>query len=243
MQQPMKNPEDILDPTTAIDMALVLMAKAFQLNNTTPTTTTKEVHQTLAKTKYSADCRNLVGQNAVQNLGIQNVKNRNGLSVVPGIAHQYRNGNVVAAQAEGNGNRINSNHIRCYNCQGEGHYASNYTVKPRKRDAAYLQIQMQIAQKEEAGIQLTPEEFDFMAVAGAFTEIEKVNANCILMANLQQASTSEEQYTEILDPITEPHMIQQNNSNVIYVESSMEHNGGTVEQHLATVEETRAYFE
>ncbi|GJW88871.1 hypothetical protein Tco_0164211 [Tanacetum coccineum] len=34
-------------------------------------------------------------------------------------------------------------------------------------------------------------------------------------------------------------MIQQNNSNVI----SVEHNGGTVEQHPVTVKETRAYFE
>ncbi|GJR85469.1 hypothetical protein Tco_0209480 [Tanacetum coccineum] len=35
MQQPMQNPEDILDPTTALDMELELMSKAFQLNNTT----------------------------------------------------------------------------------------------------------------------------------------------------------------------------------------------------------------
>nr|GEU66353.1 hypothetical protein [Tanacetum cinerariifolium] len=37
MQQRMKNPEEISNPTTALDMALELMAKAFQLNNTTPT--------------------------------------------------------------------------------------------------------------------------------------------------------------------------------------------------------------
>ncbi|GKE87701.1 hypothetical protein Tco_1565176, partial [Tanacetum coccineum] len=36
MQQPMQNPEDISDPKTAIDMAMVLMAKAFKLNETTP---------------------------------------------------------------------------------------------------------------------------------------------------------------------------------------------------------------
>nr|GEY79095.1 hypothetical protein [Tanacetum cinerariifolium] len=41
------------------------------------------------------------------------------------------------------------------------------------------------------GIQLQAEEFDFMAVAGDLDEIKEVNANCILMANLQQASTSE----------------------------------------------------
>nr|GEZ06845.1 hypothetical protein [Tanacetum cinerariifolium] len=49
---------------------------------------------------------------------------------------------------------------------------------------------MNDAQKEEAGIQLQAEEFDFMAAAGDLDEIEEVNANCILMANLQHASTS-----------------------------------------------------
>ncbi|GJZ61940.1 hypothetical protein Tco_0618077 [Tanacetum coccineum] len=44
MQQPMPNPEDITDPTTAMNMALALMAKAFKLNYST---TTSEFHQTL----------------------------------------------------------------------------------------------------------------------------------------------------------------------------------------------------
>nr|GEV48893.1 hypothetical protein [Tanacetum cinerariifolium] len=87
--------------------------------------------------------------------GIQNVRNQNGLIIVPGIANpnvnQNRNGNVVAARAEGNGNRNNVNQIRCYNCRGVGHYARNWDIKDNK----------------------------------------KVNANCIMMANLQQASTSE----------------------------------------------------
>nr|GEZ87363.1 hypothetical protein [Tanacetum cinerariifolium] len=39
-------------------------------------------------------------------------------------------------------------------------------------------------------MQLQAEEFNFMAAAGDLDEIEIVNANCILMANLQQASTS-----------------------------------------------------
>nr|GEY38862.1 hypothetical protein [Tanacetum cinerariifolium] len=43
---------------------------------------------------------------------------------------------------------------------------------------------------EQAGIQLQAEEYDLMAVAANLDKIEEVNANCILMANLQQASTS-----------------------------------------------------
>nr|GEW99646.1 hypothetical protein [Tanacetum cinerariifolium] len=37
MQQPMPNPEDITEPTTAMNMALALMAKAFKMNYSTPT--------------------------------------------------------------------------------------------------------------------------------------------------------------------------------------------------------------
>ncbi|GJU38657.1 hypothetical protein Tco_1191614 [Tanacetum coccineum] len=240
MQQPIQIPKDISDPTTAIDMALVLMAKAFTLNDTTPTNKPENVD--------------------------------------PGIANDYGVVNVVTTRAEGNGNGINGNQIRCYNCQIVDHHASNCTIKPRKQDAAYLQKQMQIAQKEEVGIQLTQEEFNFMANAGACEEIERVNANCTLKDHLQQASTSgthtdkarvyyssgsakvhhsencydneifnmftqKEQYIELLEPIHEPHQVQQNDSNVSFEVSSMEQDRGIVEQHPATDEKTRAYFE
>nr|GEX22404.1 hypothetical protein [Tanacetum cinerariifolium] len=89
--------------------------------------------------------------------------------------------NVVAARDEGTGI---GNQARCYNCRGLGHIARNYPARPRRRDAAYLQTQLLIAQKEEAGIQLQGEEFDFMAAADDLDEIEEVNANCILMENL-----------------------------------------------------------
>ncbi|GKE94077.1 hypothetical protein Tco_1578932 [Tanacetum coccineum] len=69
-------------------------------------------------------------------------------------------------------------------------WRGNCTVRQRRRDAAYLQTQLLIAQKEEARIQLQAEEFDLMTVEADLDEIEEVYANCILMANLQQASTS-----------------------------------------------------
>nr|GFC39032.1 hypothetical protein [Tanacetum cinerariifolium] len=151
LQQPITNPEDITDPTTAMNMALA--------------------HQTQ---------------------GTGRLLNRNGLIGVQGngIQHQIGNGNLVAARAEGNAAGQNANQIRCYNYRGLGHYARNCTARPRRRDAAYLQTQLLIAQKEEAGIQLQAEEYDLMAAAVDLDEIEEVNANCILMANLQQASSS-----------------------------------------------------
>ncbi|GJR30972.1 integrase, catalytic region, zinc finger, CCHC-type containing protein [Tanacetum coccineum] len=307
MPQPMQNLEDSSDPTTAFNMALALMAKAFTLNDTTPTNNNQRSSSNPSSMQIAQPGMNMdqdrqmlmvediVGNqfrpnamhnvgiqvvlNASQNPGVQNVGNQNGLSVVSEIANQHGDGNIVTAPpAEGNSNGINENRIRCYNCRGEDHYASNCTVKPRKLDAAYLQKQMQIAQKEEAGIQLTSEEFDFMAAAGACKETERANANYSLKNNLQQVSSSgtqsdeapvydsdrsaevhhsencydndifnmftqEEQYTELLEPIPEPHQVQQNNSNVISEVSSVEQSGGIVDQHPANVEETRAYFE
>nr|GEV84152.1 copia protein [Tanacetum cinerariifolium] len=140
MQQPMPNPEDITDPTTAMNMTLALMAKAFKLNYSTPTNNNQGISSNPRN-------RNLVAQNPrVQNLG-----NHNGLIGVPGNANQNGNGNLVAARAEGNATGHNSNKIRCYNYRGVGHFARNCTVRPKRRDAAYLQTQLLIAQKEEVG--------------------------------------------------------------------------------------------
>ncbi|GKF51462.1 hypothetical protein Tco_0147929, partial [Tanacetum coccineum] len=143
---------------------------------------------------------NQVVQNAIQNSGVKNVRNQNGVVVVLGIANQNGNGNVVAARVEGNANRNN----------------------------------------EEARIQLQDEEFDLMAAAVDLDEIEEVNANCILMANLQQASTSGTQSDN--DPVYDSDGSAKNDNNVTSVVSSMEHGGGTIEQHPANVEETRVLY-
>nr|GEZ50894.1 hypothetical protein [Tanacetum cinerariifolium] len=211
LQQPMTNPEDITDPTIAMNMALALMSKAFKLNYSTPTNNNQRIssnprNRQIAQPgmnmgqdrqmkmirgnggnqfrQYAGhNAGNLNGYNQVHNVRnqvapnprVQNFGNQNGLIGIQGneIQNQIGNGNLMAVHAEGNAAGQNGNQIRCYNCRGFGHYARNCTARPRRRDAAYLQTQLLIAQKEEAGIQLQAEVYDLMAAAANLDEIKE----------------------------------------------------------------------
>nr|GEV05305.1 hypothetical protein [Tanacetum cinerariifolium] len=124
-QQSMPKPEDITDPTTAMNMALTLMAKAFKLNYSTPTNNNQRI---------SSNTRNMQIAQPWMNMG----QDRQ-MQMVGGYG-----GNQFRHSSERNASGQNGNQIRCYNCRG----------------------------------------------VADLDEIEEVNANCILMANLQQASTS-----------------------------------------------------
>nr|GEZ07086.1 hypothetical protein [Tanacetum cinerariifolium] len=167
------------------------------------------------------------GGNQFRQYAGQNARNLNGYNAVQNVGNQIGNGNLVAVRAERNAARHNGNQLRCSNCKGVGHFARDCTVRPRRRDVAYLQTQLLISQKEEAGIQLQAEEYDLMVVAVDLDEIEEVNANCILMANLQQASTSCTQtdnapYTKLLEPIPEPLQVLQNDNDITSEVTSVE---------------------
>nr|GEX46978.1 UBN2 domain-containing protein [Tanacetum cinerariifolium] len=257
MKQPMPNPEDITDLTNAINMARALMAKSFKLNYSTSANNNQRI---------SSNPRNRQIAQPGMNMG------------------QDRQIQMVGECQESGCSEYNSESksSECWKSEwanwGVGHFARNCTVRPKRKDAAYLQTQLLIAQKEEAGIQLQAKEFHLMATAADLDEIEEVNANCILMANLQQASTSgtqtdkalvydsdgsaevhdyencydneifnmftqEEQYTELLEPILEPHQVPHNDNNVISEITSVEQSGKTVEQHPVNFEETRALYD
>ncbi|GJU95328.1 retrovirus-related pol polyprotein from transposon TNT 1-94 [Tanacetum coccineum] len=234
MQQLMPNPKDITDPTTAMNMTLVIMANAFKLNYSTPTNKNQIISSNSRNNQngYNAvqNVKNQVVQNAVQNLGVQNVGNQNGLIVVIGIANQNLNGNgnVVVARDEGNAIGNNGNQIRCYHCRGLGHLARNC-------------IRILMANLQQASTSGTQTKKDPVYDSDGSAEVHHYEN--FYNNDIFNMFTQKEQYTELLEPIPEPHQVQQNDSNVISEVSSMEQSGGTVDQHLATVEETRAYFE
>nr|GEW50282.1 retrovirus-related Pol polyprotein from transposon TNT 1-94 [Tanacetum cinerariifolium] len=133
MQQPMPNPEDITDPATAMNMALVLMAKAFKLNYSTPTNNNQRISLNPRNKQIVQPGMNMGQDRQMQMVGgnggnqfrqyaWQNAGNLTGYN-----DNQIGNGNLVAARTEGNAVGQNGNQIRCYNYRGVGHFARNCT--------------------------------------------------------------------------------------------------------------------
>nr|GFB54974.1 hypothetical protein [Tanacetum cinerariifolium] len=162
---------------------------------------------------------NLNGYNAVQNVGNQVVQNAIQNLRVQNIGNQNGLIGVLGnANQNGNGN----------------------LVAARREMQLRIMTQLLIAQKEEAEIQLQAEEFDLMAAAADLDKIEEVNKNCILMANLQQASTSSTQTDKA--PVYDSDGSAENDNNIISEATSVEQSGEIVEQHHANFEETRALY-
>nr|GEU40745.1 ribonuclease H-like domain-containing protein [Tanacetum cinerariifolium] len=108
---------------------------------------------------------------------------------------------------------------------------------PRNRQIA----QPGMIMGQDRQMQMVGEEYDLMAAAADIDEIKEVNANCILMANLQQASTSSTQTDKA--PVYDSDGSAENDNNVISEDTSVEQGGEIVEQHLVNFKETRALYD
>nr|GFB83774.1 hypothetical protein [Tanacetum cinerariifolium] len=69
MQQPMPNPKDITDLSTAMNMALVLMAKAFKLNYSTPTNNNQRISSNPRNRQITQPGMNMGQDRQMQMLG------------------------------------------------------------------------------------------------------------------------------------------------------------------------------
>nr|GFA09589.1 hypothetical protein [Tanacetum cinerariifolium] len=123
----MPNPDDITDSTTAMNMALALMAKAFKLNYSTPTNNNQRI---------SLNPRN----RQIAQLGCSESKS-----------------------------------LECWKSEWD-----NWCSKEWKSESDW----------EWTFCLRLHKEYDLMAAAADLDEIKEVNANFILLTNLQQTSSS-----------------------------------------------------
>nr|GEU84625.1 hypothetical protein [Tanacetum cinerariifolium] len=193
LQQPMPNPKDITDPITSINMALALMAKAFKLNYSTPTKNNQRISLNPRNRQITQPGMNMSQDRQMQMVGGnggnqfrqyagQNAGNPAGYNDVignqvmqnavqnPKVQNVGNHNGLIGVQRNGNHNQIGNGNLVAAHAGGN----------------AAGQNGNQIRCYNCGGV----EEDDLMAAAADLDEIEEVNANCILMANLQQTSTS-----------------------------------------------------
>nr|GEW05095.1 copia protein [Tanacetum cinerariifolium] len=228
MQQPMPNLEDITDPTTAMNMALALMAKAFKLNYSTPINNNQRISSN-PHNRQIAQPGNLNGYNAVQNVGnqvvqnavqnqrVQNVENQNGLIVGSGTANQNpnENDNLVAARAESNENGHNDGSAEVQN------YENCYDNE----------IFNMFTQEEQYSELLEPNFEPHQVPQNDNNVISEVSS-------VEQSGGTLEQHPANVEETRTLPMLQPRSSEVKFIKSSFQ-----LEQHPANVEETRVLYD
>nr|GEU95863.1 hypothetical protein [Tanacetum cinerariifolium] len=233
MQQPMPNREDITDPTTAMNMTLALMAKAFKLNYSTSTNNNQRISSNPRNRQIAQPGIDMSqdrqmqmvgsnGKNQFRQYARQNVGNLNGYNDVWKVRNQ-----VIQNAAQ---------NPRVQNVRNQ-----NGLIGVPGNANQNLNGNGNLVAARAKGIQLQAEEFGLMAAAADLDEIEEVNANYILMANLQQALTSGTQTDKA--PVYDSDESAENDNNVISEATSVEQSGGTIAQHSTNVDETRVLYD
>nr|GEV06280.1 retrovirus-related Pol polyprotein from transposon TNT 1-94 [Tanacetum cinerariifolium] len=219
MQQPMPNPEDITDPITAMNMVLALMAKAFKLNYSTLTNNNQRISSNPRNRQIAQPGMNMGQDRQMKMVGV------NG-------ENQFRQ---YAGQNVGNLNGYNA-------VQNVGNQvAQNLRVQNVRNQNRLIGVLGNANLNGNGNLVVAHAEGNTAGHNADLDEIKKVNANCILMANLLQASTSGTQTDKA--PIYDSDGSAENDNNIIFEFTSVEQGGETVEQHLANFVETLALYD
>nr|GEV62143.1 hypothetical protein [Tanacetum cinerariifolium] len=234
IQQPMPNPKDITDPTTAMNMALALMAKSFKLNYLTPTYNNQRISSNPRNRQIAQLGMNMGqdtqmqmvgenGRNQFRQYAGQNVANLNGYNDVQNVRNQVIQNAVQKLKIQNVGNQ------------------NGLIVVPGNANQNLNGNGNLVAARAEGNV--IGHMSDKAPVYDSNGSAEVQNYENCYDNEIFNMFTQEEQYTELLEPIPEPHQVPQNDNNVISEGCSVEQSGGTVEQHPANVEETRVLYD
>nr|GEV30894.1 hypothetical protein [Tanacetum cinerariifolium] len=142
-----------LDPTTAMNMELALMAKAFKLNYLAPTNNNHRISSNPRNRRIAQPGMNMGqdrqmqmvggnGRNQFRQYTRQNAGNLNGYNDVQNIGNQNLNGNgyLVAARAEGNVAGQNGNQIRSAEVHDYENYDDNEKFNMFTQEEQYTEL-------------------------------------------------------------------------------------------------------
>nr|GEV62343.1 reverse transcriptase domain-containing protein [Tanacetum cinerariifolium] len=208
----MQNPEDISDPTTAIDMTLALMAKAFTLNNTTPTNNNQRSSSNPSNMQIVQPGMNM-DQDRHMTMVEDNVGNHFRPNAVKGslcqqLHNKAKETGCCLSSATATDCQVEEAGIQRTQKEFKFMAATNaYEETERVKVNCILENNLQHAstsgtQSEKAPI------YDSDGSAEVHLAKKCYNNDIFNMF------TQEEQYTELLVPILEPHQVPQNDSNV-----------------------------
>nr|GEU45127.1 retrovirus-related Pol polyprotein from transposon TNT 1-94 [Tanacetum cinerariifolium] len=155
------------------------------------------------------------GENQFRQYARQNVENLNGYNAVHNVGNQNGNGNLVAARAKGYAAGHNGNQIRCYNCRGEEAIiqlqVEEFDLMAAAADLDEIKevnancILMALQQASTSGTQT-----DKAPIYDSDGSAEVYDYENCYNNEIFNMFTQEEQYTELLEPIPEPHQVPQN---------------------------------
>nr|GEZ45866.1 hypothetical protein [Tanacetum cinerariifolium] len=77
---------------------------------------------------------------------------------------------IAVASSRGNTTSGQARVVKCYNCQGEGHMARQFTQPKRPRNAAWFKEKAMLAEAQQAGQILDEEQLTFLADPGILTD-------------------------------------------------------------------------
>nr|GEV39306.1 retrovirus-related Pol polyprotein from transposon TNT 1-94 [Tanacetum cinerariifolium] len=260
MQQPMPSPEDITDPTTAMNMALALMVKAFKLNYSTPTNNNQRISSNPRNRQIAQPGINMgqdrqmqmvggSGENRFRQYVGKNVGNLNGYNVVHNVGNQVAQNAIQNPRVQNVGNKNgiigvprnanNNGNGNLVGARAEGNAAGHNGNQIR----CYNCIGVGHFARNCTQASISGTQADKAPVYDSDGSAEVHNYEDCYDNNIFNMFTQEEQYTEILEPILESHQVTQNDNDVISEVTSIEQSGGTVKQHPANVEETHALYD
>ncbi|GJU75295.1 hypothetical protein Tco_1272365 [Tanacetum coccineum] len=207
MQQLIPNPEDIIDPTTTMNMSLVLMAKAFKLNYSTPTNNKNRISSNPYNRQIAQPGMNMGQDRQMRRLELNGGNQCRVCWGMLGIKYEYN-----AVQIVGNqdcSDAVQNQVFRILGMEiGMGHLARNCIVRPRRRVLFLFSSVVDLLKRKKQAFKLKGRQaFD---IGGAVYEYSK--------------------------PTPEPHHEYNSKmDNVISDISSWEQEGGTLSTEKSTV--------